>query len=254
MFPKELIFGLSLYDFLIGLGVIIGFIIFNRLLKEKGVPRDIRNFYFNLLLLSLAIGFFCANVFQVIYNYLATKEFSIYGMTYLGGFVGGSISFLLLYKLRAKEEEKKYIHTISYAAICGLLIGHFFGRLGCFTDGCCYGKPTELFVGVRFPGFDTKVHPTQLYEAFILLVMFFLSTVLYRKDKNVIIFYLITYGISRFLIEILRGDDRGKLLPGLSPSQFISLVLVVIGASLLLQTYFSKHFADRKNNFLDNDI
>lgn len=245
MFPQELIFGLTLYDLLIGLGIIFGFLIFKNLLNDKNVPRDIQNFYFNLLLLSVALGFFFANVFQVFYNYLATKEFSIYGMTYLGGFVGGSISFLLLYKFRAKEEERKYFYTIGYAAICGLLIGHFFGRLGCFTDGCCYGKPTTFFTGVRFPGFDTKVHPTQLYEAFSLLLMFFGARFLYKKDKNVIIFYLITYGVIRFIIEILRGDARGSLVPGLSPSQFICIILVILGVSLLIKPYLNKYFTKR---------
>jgi phosphatidylglycerol:prolipoprotein diacylglycerol transferase len=120
----------------------------------------------------------------------------------------------------------------------GIPLGHAFGRLGCFFYGCCYGKPTDSFIGVLFPpdsaaGYlGVKVIPTQLISSFFLFVLFFILLFLRKKkrfDGQIALSYIILYSIFRFLIEFFRGDPRGTFLH-LSTSQFISLILVVISA------------------------
>ena len=68
----------------------------------------------------------------------------------------------------------------------GIAIGNFFGRQGCFAAGCCWGKPTNLPWGVKFTELgheitgvpiDVPLHPTQLYESFSMLIVFFFSAV-----------------------------------------------------------------------------
>ena len=126
----------------------------------------------------------------------------------------------------------KEILKIAPAAIC---LGHGIGRLGCFLNGCCYGIETDAWFGVMFPGHSHKVVPTQLLEmTFLLLlaVLLFIFAVKNVTNYNFVI-YMAGYGAFRFLIEFIRGDERGEL-PGLSPSQYWCIVLV-LGA---VATYF----------------
>ena len=99
----------------------------------------------------------------------------------------------------------------------------------------CYGIRTDSIFGVRFPRLSYDVFPTQLYEAFFLFLMFAVcSYLVMKKDfKHNLSLYLFTYGIFRFLIEFIRGDDRGEFLGGIvSPSQFWSIIMIIIAVAL----------------------
>ena len=92
-------------------------------------------------------------------------------------------------------------------------LGHVFGRLGCFFNGCCYGKACALPWAVNFPlphvMHGIPVHPTQLYEAFGNLVIFAGLTAFYRHkrfDGQIWWLYVLSYGALRFLVEFFRGD------------------------------------------------
>ncbi|HEX3086762.1 MAG TPA: prolipoprotein diacylglyceryl transferase family protein, partial [Pyrinomonadaceae bacterium] len=122
------------------------------------------------------------------------------------------------------------------------------GRQGCFAAGCCWGKPTNLPWGVQFTQaghevtdvpIDAHLHPTQLYESFAMLIVFFFLLWLHKKKKfdgQVILVYAVIYATVRFLIEFVRDDPRGDLLgltslTGLSTSQMIG---VVVGIAALI--------------------
>jgi len=134
------------------------------------------------------------------------------------------------------------------ALVPGLAIGQAIGRLGCFAAGCCYGKPTDLPWGVTFTNvysartvgtpLDHSLHPTQIYESLFTLAIFFgLLLVAERKrfHGQVLLTYIGTYAIARFLVEFVRGDAaRGFLFDGaLSTSQFIA-ILMLLGAGAVL--------------------
>lgn len=137
--------------------------------------------------------------------------------------------------------------TVSvYVRLCDLAAcipaGHCLGRIGCFLGGCCFGKPTDRPFGVVFPpgslpyelyGEEVAVHPTQLYEAAFLFVLFF---ILFFVGKNFELpLYLSLYGIGRFIIEFFRNDDRGALFGSLlSPAQIVSCFLIVAGIALMV--------------------
>src|SRR6185436_1085399 len=112
------------------------------------------------------------------------------------------------------------------------------------------GKPTTLPWGVQFTeagheitGVPTGVHlhPTQLYESFVMLAVFFFLLWLHKKKKfngQVILAYVVIYATVRFLIEFVRDDPRGDVLglttmTGLSTSQMIGIV-VGVGALILM--------------------
>lgn len=129
-----------------------------------------------------------------------------------------------------------------------LTIAHAFGRIGCFGAGCCYGRPTSSFLGMRFNSEQVEpalrgipIHPTQLYEAVALFVLFAMMIFLHAKkrkekswDGQVALTYFLAYPLIRLLVESFRGDPaRGFLLEswipgGVSWGQFTSVVLFVI--------------------------
>lgn len=235
MFPNELFLGITLYDILMALGIVLAALLFKKLLHQKQVPESVIQTYYTFGLISIFSGLVAAVLFQATYDFIETGIFQFTGMTFLGGLLGGAAVFLLLYFKKATQEEKKYIHTVTEAAFVAVLLGHFIGRIGCFTAGCCYGIETDSFLGIHFPGHDHAVHPTQLYEAFLLLILFVVAYQFYQHKHSVKILYLLGYGIGRFLIEFLRGDERGSFIPFLSPSQTWSLLLVALGIYFWIQ-------------------
>ena len=166
-----------------------------------------------------------------------------------GVFYGGLIGAILAGYFLMRRYKLPWWKTAD-ACAPGIAVGNFFGRQGCFAAGCCWGKPTTLPWGVKFTELgheitgvptDTYLHPTQLYESFAMLIVFFFLLWLHKHRRfsgQVILFYALLYSVIRFGIEFLRDDPRGDLfglttLTGLSTSQIISL-LVGTGALVML--------------------
>lgn len=164
---------------------------------------------------------------------LAALKFWQGGLTYYGGVIlalPGGLWFA----------HRKGLGALRAADIVApvLMLGLFFGRLGCFFNGCCYGSPTSAWVGVAFPKHAMPVHPTQLYEAALALALFFvLHFVIARRKRGhgeVFGWMLALYGVIRILLEILRADERGSLGP-FSTSQLLSIPLIAIGIWLVVK-------------------
>ncbi len=96
------------------------------------------------------------------------------GRTIVGGIIGGVLAvWLTKRKLGIKQRLGNYL-------VPSLLIGIFFGRIGCFLAGCCYGTATTLPWGVNF-GDGVLRSPTQLYEAVFVLGLFVYAQIM--KDR-----------------------------------------------------------------------
>jgi phosphatidylglycerol:prolipoprotein diacylglycerol transferase len=119
-----------------------------------------------------------------------------------------------------------------------IMLGLAVGRLGCFLNGCCYGAPTTSRLGVRFPHSPLPLHPTQLYEGGIALILFLLLSFWLRPrqrgDGELFGWMLVLYGAIRPALELLRADPRGALGP-ISTSQLISIPLVGFGVWLIVR-------------------
>lgn len=172
------------------------------------------------------------------------------GFAYYGGFIF-AVAFSLYY---TRKHRMGWWRTADLAAPA-IALGLFFGRMGCFLNGCCFGKVTSSAAGVIFPrggsawrkqldehliaGADRAlpVHPTQLYEAAGALALFALLwfglTPRRRREGDVFAGLLIGYALLRALVEIFRDDDRGVLFGWLSTSQIISLPLLALGVAIL---------------------
>jgi phosphatidylglycerol:prolipoprotein diacylglycerol transferase len=162
------------------------------------------------------------------------------GLVFLGGPIA-VIPFILWY---AKKHKLPLWKTMD-AMIPGLAIAHMFGRFGCLSAGCCYGKPTGSSWGIKLYSelvdrqyWGINLHPTQLYEASALFILFWGLIWVFRTkrfDGQVVLTYFMAYPIIRSIIETFRGDIiRGFIIEDvLSTSQFIS-ILVFLTASIAL--------------------
>jgi len=171
------------------------------------------------------------------------------GLAYYGGLVVATASGIAFLR-RERFPVGKGIDIVGAV----LPLGIFFGRLGCFFGGCCFGLPTDPPLGMSFPPgsaasyeqFESglladkhlaslPVHPTQLYEALgCLAIAAYLLLWLHprkRFDGQVLLMFLMLYAVLRFLIEFVRADDRGALF-GLSTSQLIGLFIIAACAAL----------------------
>jgi len=148
-----------------------------------------------------------------------------YGFVFYGGFLGSVFAGWI-----ASRRMKFSLAKMSDFFGVGLPIGHAIGRLGCLAAGCCYGAHTDMPWGIPLAG-DPSRHPTQIYEsAANLLIAFVVARVgLPRtrdgrwKPGSAFLLYIGLYATARFLVEIVRADDRGAFWFGLSPSQFVAL-------------------------------
>ncbi len=182
-------------------------------------------------------------------NCFAWAEFWRGGLAYYGGLIAATaygVHFL-------RKERFPAGKGLDLAGMV-IPIGLFFGRIGCFLGGCCFGKPWEGALAVSFPPGSPAstaqwrehllaspnlpslhVHPTQLYEAAgcLLIAAVAMGVIAPRKrfDGQVMLFFLAAYAFLRFAIEYVRADDRGGML-GLSTSQLISLAIVASCAAL----------------------
>ena len=246
MLPDPIFWNVHMYGVMIALGVLGAFGVLYLYGKKLGIEMKLLDFTFYNGVASIGIGFLSAALFQGVYEYIENPEkgFSLgRGITFIGGLIGGVVLFLLVYFILRKKLGLKLTKILSLAPCC-ITVAHGLGRIGCFFAGCCYGKVTDSFLGVKFPALAEKVYPTQLFEAIFLLLLFAVMSFLllkYRFRHNLSV-YLVCYGIFRFLIEYLRGDDRGQLLGFISPSQFWSLLMIVIGVVLYfgLRAFYKK--------------
>ena len=106
------------------------------------------------------------------------------GLTLYGGIVAGTVAGLM-----AARRFGLPMWTLADALTPSLALGAGIGRIGCFLNGCCYGRPTTLPWGVVFPpdsyaGLEfgnATVHPSQLYLAGAAFLLFLLTWVLRKR-------------------------------------------------------------------------
>ena len=161
------------------------------------------------------------------------------GMSFHGGVIGVVISTILFSK-------KHNINPFTFLDLIAVVapIGIFLGRVANFLNSELYGKETEVPWSVIYPKIDNLTrHPSQIYEAiFEGLILFLILNLLVKKNllgkKGLISScFLIFYSLFRFVLEFFREPDPqiGYLIINMTMGQILSLILFVIGISLLLK-------------------
>ena len=246
MFPNPILsigdVHVYLYGLLIAIGILACFFILFEFSKRAGIPNEYVDFAFYNGIASIVIGFIGSALWQGLFQYIEdvkngvpNPQFSLKsGITAIGGLATGAITFIVICIIFRKKYPYALTKLVAVAPMC-MLVAHGFGRLGCLMAGCCHGEylgQEYVFGGIKMDGSKGWGYyvPTQLYEAlFLLLLCAVLSLLLLRRNfKFALPIYLASYGIWRFLIEFARADDRGAFIGSLSPSQTLSLILVVL--------------------------
>ncbi len=228
---------LTIYSY--GLMLVLAFGIATLLLirqaRNQGLnPELILNLCF-VILLSGIIG---ARILYVILNlefYLdnPVQILMLYrgGLAWFGGLILGSLSCLLYLRYKGLEIYKTFDLIVPYIALAQAI-----GRIGCFLNGCCFGKET-LYFGLYFPVHDAVLIPTQLYSSLALLAIYIILRIkqarVHRKGE-IFYLYLFLYSLWRFFIEFFRGDSEIFIL-GLSVFQIFSIALFILSAVMLIR-------------------
>lgn len=236
MFPKLLF--IDSYAVMIFLGLVAAFALLEGYAAYIKANRLKLSYIELSAAISILIGFVGALLFENLYEFIKYgSEYSwTNSMTFFGGLITGVACFALLYAFWLRKGSKGTLASMLPIAPACLAAAHGFGRIGCFLAGCCYGTPTSSWIGVTFPGVDGAVVPTNLIEAiFLLLLSAALAIVAFKRKSPITVpIYMVCYGAFRFVIEFYRGDERGSLIPGISPSQLWAILLLAIGAGLLI--------------------
>lgn len=244
-------FPVTTYGVFLAVGMLVALYATSRLAARDGLPRER---IYDLGLWVLVGGLVGSKVLMLLVEenvQIFTLDFLRSGGVFYGGLIGGFLAVAILVPL-----YKLPFWKAADAFAPGVALGQAFGRQGCFSAGCCWGKHTDLPWGVHFTelgheytgvpivgpnGSDLFLHPTQLYESFIMLAVFAGLVYIHRNKKfdgQVLVAYGIVYALVRFSLEFVRDDPRGDLLgfttlTGLSTSQGISL-LVAAGSIVFM--------------------
>jgi phosphatidylglycerol:prolipoprotein diacylglycerol transferase len=146
------------------------------------------------------------------------------GFVFFGGLVGAAAAGAVFAAVRGLS----FVRGADYFSVA-IPIGHAIGRIGCFFEGCCHGRPP---------------HPVQLYEAFgLALIALTCRSVLTKVEDRTyrpgtaFRCYLVLYGTLRFLLDPLRGDGRPERFLELSHQQGIALLVIVVALAWQKQVH-----------------
>lgn len=167
------------------------------------------------------------------------KVFDVFsGMSVQGSIIGAAAAAFFIVRL-IDVPLARVLDFGAPAAALGLAIG----RLGCLAMGCCYGKATDLPIGIVFDGpycaapMGVRLHPTQIYESALCLV---LAVLLHRRlrtrgapDGEVFAFFLLGYGLIRFFVQSFRDDDAGHLVWGLAHGHYMAMAMSAVAVWML---------------------
>jgi phosphatidylglycerol:prolipoprotein diacylglycerol transferase len=252
-----------------GLMIVLGFLVCLWLVQRRGKRMGLNpTALFDVAVVGLVGGIVGARLFYVIdnWNAFASDLTGIIridqgGLAFYGGLMGGAV--VLLSGLWSKKLPVR--PTLDVVASL-VPLGHAFGRVGCFLNGCCFGKVTHSWVGVKFPRilngagdivgsepylhqlrlglidksqtWSLPVYPTQLFEVgYELLTFGILSFLLFRRRRagDVAWLYAIFYGSARFVNEFFRADTQpSPALGGLTIFQVLSLGAATFGLVMLV--------------------
>jgi phosphatidylglycerol:prolipoprotein diacylglycerol transferase len=233
-------FHLPTYGTLLVMAILGGIYTAIRLGRRVGLDSALILDFCTWLILVALVG---AKVLMILtdWTYYRANPGDIFSFSTLmagGVFYGGFIA-ALFFTVWYVRVQKLSFWKLADVLAPGVALGQSVGRLGCFSAGCDYGKPTNAPWGVVFTSnfahevggvpLGVRLHPAQLYESLATFVIFGLLLWWFpKKNRNgdVFLAYVGLYAIARFFLEFLRGDeDRGFVFHHLlSTSQFIALL------------------------------
>ena len=223
------------YGVFVALGFAAGLYVATRRARAAGLDPDLIN---NLSLWLILAGMGGAKLFHIIFfwddfragwqavGWRSLRE----GFVFYGGFIGACLATIAYCRVK-----KLPLWEVADVFAPALALGHAFGRMGCFFNGCCFGKVCTLPWAVRFPPphimAGIPLHPTQLYEVAGNLAIFAgLTAFTHRRQfpSQIWWFYVLLYGALRFTVEFFRGDYSHYYFGHLTLGHLIAAGMMVI--------------------------
>jgi len=231
----------TLYSY--GLCVALGFLISTIFILRDAAKSDLKQSdVVDCLIMVLISGLIGGRLLYVFLNAEYYAQFPLRilmfyegGLAFQGALAAAVISGVVFTRIKKLSFRKIADLIVPYIAL-----GQAIGRIGCFLNGCCYGKIVEHGFAVTFPGEAVTRMPVQIYSSLFLFVFFLILMKIRKKhffDGCVFASYLMIYGVFRFFMDLLRGDEL-SVFYCLKLSQFIGVVTFLCG--LLIFFVFKK--------------
>ncbi len=238
----------------LAVAIILCYFVMARLGKPLGYTSDFISTLLTVLIVSGLIG---ARLFYVAehLSFYAVQPASIFkiwegGLMFFGGLLVACASLVIFIRL-----QKKPLASVLDIIVTAVPLSHAIGRIGCFLNGCCYGRTSDSCVAVTFPhgsipwseqlreglisadaAHALPVLPSQLFEAGLNFIIFIVMLLLFKRRRHPgsqVAAYMMMYSVARFILELSRADERLHF-GWFSISQAISLGLFTVGAALAL--------------------
>lgn len=251
-------FPIAFYGIIIGVGMMAGLLIAQSDAKRRGQDPEI---YLDFALIAIICSIIGARIYYVIFNWKLYKDniFQIFnlragGLAIYGGVIAGILTLIVFTRVK-----KLSFFSMADSACLGLVTGQIIGRWGNFFNCEAFGGYTDSFFAMRIrrslvdesmisqellehliveSGVEfIQVHPTFLYESMwnLALLLFMLWYRRYKKfDGEMLLIYLLGYGLGRSWIEGLRTDQLILFGTGIPVSQALSIVLVIVSGSIIV--------------------
>jgi phosphatidylglycerol:prolipoprotein diacylglycerol transferase len=220
-----------------GVFIAIGFLAATTFLLSQARKRGLKeDLFYNLCICLLLSGIVGARIFYVVLNWDFFKDNLVEvfmlnhgGLVWFGGLFGALLCGLYYMKVKGLA----FLQTFDLL-VPAVALAQAIGRIGCFFNGCCYGKESSF--GIYFPSQGKTLFPSQILDAMTLFFVFIVLRRLAEKGKKgeTFSFYLILSGAQRFLMEFVRGDVRPFYFH-LSIFQWISMGLSLAGLVVYLK-------------------
>ena len=236
------LFRLPTYGLLLCVAILLGVPMAVKRTQDLGMDREFAYAYLSLTVVVALLGAKLTD-WVIARGALSLNTVAFGGGTFLGGFLLAVFACHL-----ATSRAKIPLLRLGDACAPSLALGVAIVRIGCFAASCDYGKPTDLPWAVVFTRpeaarltlvpLGVPLHPSQLYESALGVVLFVSLLLLERKPRrpgSLIFAFAALYSVGRFVLELLRGDmDRGFWGP-FSTSQWLSLLVLVAFSALYLR-------------------
>jgi len=226
------------YGAMLMLGFLAGTYAAIRLGRRRGVPAE-RLIDLGLVVLVGAIlgarlAFVLMNPGVPFLDLQEVLRAGLGGLSFHGGLIGGTLAgSLYIYATRLN------FWRVTDSTAPAIAIGYAITRIGCFLNGCCFGKETIPQWGMKFPDSPdifARTHfvfPDQLYASAMGFLMFGILLLLSRgkslgRAGRLFMALLVLEGIERFTMEIYRYPDP-NFHGLLTPAQWVSIVVFIIG-------------------------
>ena len=251
-------FSIAFYGVIIGVGMMAGLLIAQSDAKRRGQDPEI---YLDFALIAIICSIIGARIYYVIFNWKLYKDNIIQifnlragGLAIYGGVIAGILTLIVFTRVK-----KLSFFSMADSACLGLVTGQIIERWGNFFNCEAFGGYTDSFFAMRIKrslvdesmisqellerlvvesGVEyIQVHPTFLYESMwnLALLLFMLWYRRYKKfDGEMLLIYLLGYGLGRSWIEGLRTDQLILFGTGIPVSQALSIVLVIVSGSIIV--------------------